>query len=81
MYFVYVLKSQKDRKHYIGSTSNMEKRLFAHNEGLSTSTKHRRPFKVIFVKEFKSKADATKFERLLKKQKGGVVFDRLISLR
>lgn len=41
---VYILKSLKDNKQYIGSTSNLKKRLLAHNKGEVTSTKSRRPF-------------------------------------
>lgn len=80
MHYVYVLKSLKDKKYYIGSTSNVMMRLSFHNEGLNVSTKSRKPFALIFKKEFKNKPEALKFEKLLKKQKGGVGFKKLILL-
>lgn len=80
MYFVYVLKSEKDGKNYIGSTSDIEKRLQSHNDGKNISTKHRIPFDVIFKKEFKQKKDALIFESLLKRQKGGDGLKKLIML-
>jgi putative endonuclease len=80
MYYTYVLKSLKDGKYYIGSTSNIENRLCQHNDGLNKSTKDRRPLEVVFKKEFTTRTEALKFEMLLKKQKGGVGFKRLTLL-
>ena len=37
-YYVYILRSLKDKKYYIGSTSNVEARLKFHNAGLQRST-------------------------------------------
>ena len=70
-YFVYIIKSEKDGKNYIGSTSDIEKRLAWHNCGKNTSTKYRTPFKLIYKKEFENKLLALEYERWLKKQKGG----------
>ena len=44
MICVYVLISLKDRKKYIGSTTDLARRLKEHNEGKTQSTKTRRPF-------------------------------------
>jgi putative endonuclease len=40
MYFVYVLRSQITGRLYIGSTSDVKRRLDEHNAGLNRSTKH-----------------------------------------
>lgn len=80
MYYVYVLKSLKDGKRYIGSSSNVEQRLIFHNEGRNISTRNRVPFELIYKKKFDSKSEAIRFEILLKKQKGGKGFDKLIML-
>jgi len=45
LYFVYVLLSEKDRKHYIGYTHNLNLRFEQHRKGLVPSTKDRRPLK------------------------------------
>lgn len=47
-YYTYVLKSKKDGKMYTGSTQDLRKRLMQHNKGLSTYTKGRGPFEVIY---------------------------------
>jgi len=48
MWYVYVLQSQKDGKLYTGSTNDLKKRLNDHNNGQVGSTKHRRPFKIVY---------------------------------
>ena len=47
-YYTYILKSKKDGKLYTGSTKDLRKRLKQHNEGLSTYTKGRGLFDVIY---------------------------------
>jgi len=44
---VYILKSVKDGKQYIGSSRDIEKRLKEHNDGKVESTKFRRPMLLI----------------------------------
>ena len=77
-YFVYILLSLKDKKHYIGSSSDVLKRLEYHNAGRQRSTKHRIPFILIYSEEFDSKTDALKRERYLKSLKGGVALKKII---
>jgi putative endonuclease len=48
MFYTYILKSEKDGKLYTGSTKDLRKRLMQHNKGLSTYTKGRGPFKIIY---------------------------------
>lgn len=67
MYYVYVLKSLKDEKLYIGSTNNLKRRLSEHNNGLSSSTKSRRPFELRYYEAYFSEYDARKREYALKK--------------
>ena len=77
-YFVYVLRSLKDNKHYIGSTSDIKKRLAFHNSGLQRSTRFRIPFELIYYEEFPIKHEAVKRERYIKSLKGGEAFKKLI---
>jgi putative endonuclease len=79
-YFVYVLQSQRDNKHYIGSTSDIKKRLEYHNAGLQRSTRLRIPFLLIYHEEFASKQEALRRERYIKSLKGGEGFRKLIGL-
>lgn len=39
MYFVYILKSKKDKSLYVGYTNNIEHRLEEHNKGAVNYTK------------------------------------------
>jgi len=77
-HFVYIIKSEKNGKNYIGSTSNIDQRLKWHNAGKNTSTRYRRPFKLIYKREFGSKINALSYERWLKNQKGGFRVKELI---
>jgi putative endonuclease len=63
---VYILFSQNADKHYTGYTSNLEQRMLSHNElGVGWTAKYR-PWKLIFTKEFRIKAEAMQFEKWLK---------------
>jgi putative endonuclease len=79
MYFVYIIKSLKDQKYYIGSTSDVEARLAYHNYGRQRSTKNRIPFTLVYTEQFASRIEAEARERQIKSYKGGLAFKRLIS--
>lgn len=64
--WVYILKSLKDNKLYIGSTNNLKKRLLEHNNGNVFSTKYRKPFILIYYEAYKAEKDARKREKNLK---------------
>jgi len=63
MYYVYILKSKKDGKLYIGSTNNLWRRIKEHNYGLLKSTKSRLPFEIVYYEAYKSEKDARKREK------------------
>jgi len=65
-YIVYILYSASSRKHYTGFTSDFNNRLVSHNELGKGWTSKFRPWKLIFQKEFDSKAEAMKYEKWLK---------------
>ena len=69
MYYVYLLKSKKDNKLYIGFTNDLERRILEHNQGLNFSTKHRRPLSLIYYEAYGSSKDAKNRENKLKKFK------------
>jgi len=66
MYYVYVLKSQKDGNLYIGQTSNLEQRLQHHNSGRIKATKKRVPLELIYVEKFPTRGEAMRREKVLK---------------
>ena len=48
MFYVYVLKSKKDNKLYIGYTKDLKKRIQIHNSGKNFSTAQRGPFSLVY---------------------------------
>ena len=78
MFFTYILQSQQDKSFYIGYSSNLEKRLREHNEGLSKYTKRKIPWKMVYFEVFETKSEAIKREVFLKKQKSVVFLKKLI---
>jgi putative endonuclease len=69
----------KDGKHYIGYTNDIQRRLEEHNSGKNKSTRHRRPFKIIYKEQFFNLSEARQREREIKKYKGGNEFKKLIN--
>ncbi len=70
MYYVYILFSQKLNKRYIGSTSDIRKRIDDHNSGKSNFSSRGIPWKLIYYEAFINKQDALKEETFLKTGKG-----------
>jgi len=79
MYFVYILKSLKNNRQYIGHTSNISERLSAHNRGSNRSTKNGRPWKLIYTETYDEKIIAARREREIKSYKGGDAFKNLLN--
>ena len=72
MFYVYLLKSKKDGKCYIGSTNDLKRRFKEHNSGKLFSTKNRRPLILIYYEAFRSEKDARKREQSLKNYGQGI---------
>ena len=66
MYFVYVLKSEKDGNIYIGITNDLHRRISQHNRGANLSTKHRRPLRIVYEERVKDRAEARRRKKYLK---------------
>jgi putative endonuclease len=66
MFYLYILKSKKDKNLYIGSTNDLKKRLSLHNSGKVFSTKLRFPLELVYYEAYKSGKDARKREKNLK---------------
>jgi putative endonuclease len=69
MFFVYILQSYQNDKHYIGSTQNLDRRLKEHNAGKVRSTKALIPYRIIYKEAFPSYTGARKRELDIKKRK------------
>ena len=51
LYYIYAIKSDFDKRIYVGISMNVQKRLEEHNAGKTKSTKGYRPWKIIYKEE------------------------------
>jgi len=66
MFTVYVLQSLKDKRTYVGCTSNLQNRLKEHNSREVKTTKSRTPLKLIYKEDYFDKYQAFKREKHFK---------------
>ena len=79
MFYVYILKSLKNNKRYVGLTSVLpEERLKQHNSGSNTWSKGNKPFELVYSEEYSDKEYARKREGFLKTGNGRRVLDKLL---
>ena len=78
MFYMYILKSDKDKDLYIGFTNDIEKRIEDHNSGKNISTRSRRPFKLLYYEAHISKEDALRRERYFKTAKGKTTLHQIL---
>lgn len=76
MYYTYLLRSRNDGKFYTGFTTNLKLRFEQYNRGLVESTKHRKPFELIYYEGCLNQDDATKREKYLKTYHGKMFIKR-----
>lgn len=65
-FFVYLLYSASLDHYYIGQTSDLTKRLTAHNAGYVRSTKNGRPWTLVGYETYEGRSEARWRERQLK---------------
>jgi len=70
MYYVYVIRSRKDKQFYTGFTRDLQDRIQEHNTGRVASTKERGPFELIYYEACLSEQDALAREKYLKSGMG-----------
>lgn len=71
MHHVYILRNGQDRQ-YVGSTTNVAKRLEKHNHGEVMHTSKFKPWKLVHVSSFPTKELAIQFEKYLKSGSGTI---------
>ncbi len=90
MFYVYVLRSLRNNKRYVGYTARPPlDKLAEHNMGSTRWARQNRPFILLHTEEFENSTEARKRELFLKSGKGRQLLDemfprlsrRLISLR
>jgi len=70
MFYVYVLRSQKDGKLYTGFTKDLRERIKRHNLGETRATNWRLPVELIYYEAYRDERDAKKRELFLKGGRG-----------
>lgn len=66
MIYIYIIKSCKDGRFYVGMTQNIDKRINEHNSGRTKSTKGYVPWKLFFFEIFPDRKSARAREKYLK---------------
>ncbi|MCF7845724.1 MAG: GIY-YIG nuclease family protein [Candidatus Peribacteraceae bacterium] len=67
MWYFYVLQSAKEGNYfYKGSTNNLKKRFQEHNNGEVTSTRLRKPWKLVYYEAYVSEKSARERESSVK---------------
>ncbi len=77
MFFVYILRSERDQSFYIGQTDDLKKRLDLHNQGLSAYTSNKLPWKLVYTEEYNTRKEAIIREKFLKKQRNRKFYESL----
>jgi len=66
MFYVYVLQSEADDGFHIGFSTDLRRRLKAHEAGKSFATSYRGPWRLIYYEAYLEEADALGREKYLK---------------
>ena len=81
MYYVYILKSKKNGKRYIGFTGkDPNHRLTEHNNGSNTFTRYNGPFELIYSEQYEDEDFTRKRERYFKTGHGRAYLKKFIPL-
>ena len=78
MFYIYVLRSNKNGKYYVGATHHLENRLKEHNSGKIRSTKGLIPLEIIYTESYSTNTEARKRESFIKRRKSRKYIDSLL---
>ena len=82
MSWVYVLRSLKDNRLYVGSTrQSVEERVSRHNSGQVSSTRNRKPLVLLYTEHYDDYSDARKKEIYFKTGSGRECLSRILTNR
>ena len=77
----YILESETSGRLYIGQTNDLNDRVRRHNAGMNISTRNRGPWKLLFAKQFISRAEAVSCEKKLKSMKNSTKVKEWIAVQ
>jgi len=76
--YVYILRSLKNYRFYIGSTVNVDSRLKMHNKGFVLSTRNSRPYKIELIQKYSTITKAKQIEYKIKKLKRRDYIEKIV---
>jgi putative endonuclease len=78
--WVYIIKSQKNGKYYVGSSGDPVRRLNEfHNRGKVKATRHLIPWKLVFTQKYVDISEARRVEHRFKMFKSRILLEKIIS--
>ena len=78
MFYAYILRSLKNGSFYIGSTSDLAKRIARHNRGGSVYTKKIKPLELVWSGRYNTRSEAIRKEREIKSWKRKEAIEKLV---
>lgn len=78
MFWVYVLRSQRTGRRYVGCTADLDRRFSEHNRGQTAATRGGAPWVLVHKEPFEAHTDAARRERFLKTGRGRSELDRML---
>jgi putative endonuclease len=82
MHYVYIIYSETADKYYVGSTTNPEGRLQAHNHPMNKGwTKRHQPWELVYTQGYTTKVEAEAQERKIKSYKSKKMILHIINTR
>ena len=78
-FFTYILQSLKDFSFYVGQCDDLDWRISKHNDGQSTYTSSKIPWRLVYFEMYKSRSEALLRERKIKKMKSRKYIIELIN--
>ena len=79
MAYVYILQSKSTGRFYVGSTSDLERRLVEHHRAHSLATRGRGPWVLVYQEEFPTLREARQRERQIKSWKSAKLIAQLVA--
>ena len=78
-FYVYILQSLKDFSFYVGQCEDLDYRMSKHFDGMSKYTSSKRPLRLVYFEVFKTRTEALKREKEIKKMKSKKYIESLLS--
>jgi putative endonuclease len=79
VHFVYILRSLKTGRFYVGQTNDLIARFKQHQDGAMSSTKGYRPWCVAYYEVLDTRSEALRREKQIKRKKSAESIRRIIA--